>query len=106
MGGTAVSRSCFFAGWPDAGPCDGRLIRAHLVPRQVLKRELNAGPSVIDDPRTWVWCCGGPMGVSGHHGKFDSSRTLRIPRHRLPAGFVSFMDELGLGWWIDRTYPS
>jgi hypothetical protein len=99
---------CFFRDLPDAGPCDGRLIKAHLIPRQTLRRELNASPKLIDDPRVWRWCCGGVNGTGGHHGRFDSRgcNPLRIPRHRLPADFLELTEELGLGWWVDRTYPA
>lgn len=119
---------CFFHGWPGAGECDGQLIRAHLIPRQVLRREARAlvvrearaagkpaGLAVtlmepyvarlIEDPRSWVPCCGGPTGIGGHHGQLDHSRTLRIPFDALPYGFIEFCEELGLGWYITRTYP-
>lgn len=132
-----MARRCFFHGWPEAGPCNGRLIRAHLIPQQLIKRtcpdglyrygdvwlpparvrELEA-PSLdmsgfpwrscsalLMDPRSWVWCCGGPTGAQGHHGMLDYSRTIRIPRDRLPAGVEEFAAELGLLWWVDRTYP-
>lgn len=122
---------CFFAGWPDAGPCDGALIRAHLVPRQLLKRDFPWGvvlaedgrwyrrfrgesrpeasrfrslKALCDDPRSFVACCGGPMGPGGHHGMLDQSRTLRIPREQLPAAVEEFAAELGLVWWLDREY--
>jgi hypothetical protein len=94
---------CWFASLPDAGPCDGRLVKAHLIPRQLLKREGRA--DLIDDPRTWVPGCGGITGCSGHHGMLDYSRTLRIPRSLLPAAVEEVAEEAGLGWWIDRTYP-
>lgn len=129
-----MSLVCFFRGWPGAGPCDGWLIRAHLVPRQLLKRELprgvaycdeqerwvderdawafddDRGPRVRslselhDDPRGWVPCCGGPTGIGGHHGALDYSRKLRIPRDVLPVAVEEFAVELGLGWWLDREY--
>ncbi len=116
---------CFFAGWPGAGPCDGALIRAHLIPRQLLKREYPYGMVVVDgvreralrrerptrtlrelceDENGWVPCCGGSMGCSGHHGMLDYSRTLRIPRDRLPAAVEQFAAELGLAWFLDREY--
>lgn len=82
-------------------PCDGRLRRCHLIPKQVIKREAQLS---VWDARSWVWGCGGPTGVGGHHGMLDSSRTLRIPRDRLPAGLEEFAAELGLSWWLDRTY--
>jgi hypothetical protein len=101
-----VKRRCWFADLPGAGPCDGRLVRCHLVPRQVLRRELNASRAVLDDPRLWVWGCGGPVGVGGHHGRLDSRGCdpLRIPRHRLPLEFVAWCEELGLGWYVDREF--
>jgi hypothetical protein len=124
--------TCFFAGWPGAGPCDGRLIKAHLIPRQLLRREYPDGAvqyvtaegrtwarwrhgnpfgegyrtlkQLIDDERCWIPCCGGPMGPSGHHGQLDYSCTLRIPREKLPPGVEEFAAELGLSWYLDRTY--
>lgn len=110
--------ACFFAGWPGAGPCDGRLTRAHLVPQQLLKRTWNQREDlreqakaegrtlreVLWDPRCWVPCCGGPMGNGGHHGMLDQSRKLRIPREKLPPGVEEFAAELGLLWWLDREY--
>ena len=124
---------CFFKGRPGAGPCDGALIRAHLVPRQLLRREFPKGAvlrvtvgdgrkwvpwrhgdpfgeayrtlrQLQDDERSWVPCCGGPMGPGGHHGKLDQSRTLRIPRADLPSDVEEFAAELGLTWWLDREY--
>ncbi len=83
-------------------PCDGRLVRAHLIPRQVLKREWHG--CAINDPRSFMWACGGPMGASGHHGMLDSARTLRIPRERLPRVLEELAEELGLTWWLDREY--
>lgn len=128
--GTAVIR-CFFADTPTAGACDGQLIRGHLIPRQVLRREFPHGvvlddgrwrklgrnedrydllhhsvADLIDDPRSWVPMCGGPMGNSGHHGMLDTARTLRIKRERLPEGFLLFCDELGLTWFIERIYST
>jgi hypothetical protein len=104
---------CFFASLPDAGPCDGRLVRCHLIPRQKIRREARAlsGESlarVIDglvrDGRCWVWGCGGPMGQGGHHGQFKPDGPRPIPRHRLPPGLEEFAEETGLEWWLDYTY--
>jgi hypothetical protein len=98
-------RSCFFKGLPGAGPCDGRLVRCHLIRQQVLKRELNASPAILKDPRGYVWGCGGVTGCSGHHGALDTARTLRVPYARLPTAFIEWVEELGLGWWAAREYP-
>lgn len=88
------------------GLCEGRLIKAHLISRQVLIRELGGvtGRAAILDPRSWVWACGGIMGVSGHHGAFDSSKRLRVRRDRLPPGVEDLAEELDLVWWLDRTF--
>lgn len=93
---------CFFASLPGAGPCDGRLVKCHLIPRQLLKRK-GGNPK---DPRSFVLGCGGPMGLSGHHGRLDTRgcNPLRIPRHRLPAGVEELAQELALVWWLDREY--
>jgi hypothetical protein len=111
------------------------LIRAHLVPRQLLKRTFPKGvlrddegrwvsvqawmsagradasvreartlQQLIDDERSWVPCCGGIAGVSGHHGMLDTSRKLRIARAELPPAVEEFAAELGLVWWLDREY--
>jgi hypothetical protein len=87
---------------PPMPACHGRLIKAHLIPRQLLKREGSA--KAVEDPRSWVWACGGPMGNAGHHGMLDTARTLRIPRDRLPEALEELASELGLGWWLSRTY--
>jgi hypothetical protein len=101
-----MKRVCWFKDLPDAGPCDGRLVRCHLIRRQVLRHELNASRAVMDDPRGWVWGCGGITGAAGHHGAADwaGPGKLEIPHERLPVEFLAWVDELGLGWWIDRTY--
>lgn len=82
------------------GPCDGRLVKAHLIPKQMLKRER------IDpwDSRVWVPMCGGPTGLGGHHGCLDHSRTIRIPRDALPVQLEVFAAEHGLTWWLEREY--
>lgn len=105
-----MRRRCFLARFSDR-PCDGRLVKAHLIPRQTLKREVCGATGtrllyldVVNDPRSWVWACGGPLGNAGHHGMLDASRTLRIPRDRLPLALEDFAAELGLGWWLDREY--
>jgi hypothetical protein len=94
--------TCFFVDWPDAGPCSGQLIRAHLVKRQVLRRE--GHQPAINDPRSWIPVCGGPQGNGGHHGMLDNSRTLRLTRDDLPEGFVELMGELDMLWYLDKHY--
>jgi len=104
----APSSFCFFRAFGviehgDPMPlCSGRLVRCHLIPKVVLER---AGGRVWDR-RAWVWACGGETGVAGHHGMLDSSRTLRLPRAAIPEGTEELAYELGLMWWLDRTYGS
>jgi hypothetical protein len=92
-------RRCFFA---DEGPCAGRLVKAHLIPKQRIRREV--GAEHMWDDRTWVWVCGGASGVNGHHGQLDFSRTMRIPRARLPRELEEFAAEHGLVWSLERDY--
>lgn len=115
--------SCFFAGVRGAGPCSGRLVRAHLIPKQVIRREVvsarSKGPTgrwpidtaqraelarILWDERVIAPVCGGLMGNAGHHGALDTARTLRIARAELPEGVEFFAAEYGLLWWLDREY--
>lgn len=82
------------------GPCDGHLVKAHLIPKQMLRRE----KLPLWDDAVWVPICGGPTGIGGHHGMLDYSRTLRIPREVLPAALEAFAAEHGVAWWLDREY--
>ena len=100
-----VPSPCFFAEFgvfehDQRTPCDGRLVRCHLIPRQVLRR---AGWDEWD-ARAWVFGCGGIMGDSGHHGAFDHARTIWLPRSALPAEVEQLAYESGLLWFLDRTY--
>jgi hypothetical protein len=92
--------------------CDGSLIRAHLIPRQDIKRALRGAlPGVsreeerrwCDDTRCWVLACGGCTGLGGHHGMFDSF-LLRVARSELPEGIEDFAGALDLTWLLDRKY--
>jgi hypothetical protein len=99
----ALRRTCFLARFSRV-PCSGRLVKAHLIPRQVLKREVGKGWSrYVKDERSFVPACGGLVGLSGHHGALDHY-ALRIPRAAIPAGTEELAAELGLTWWLDRRY--
>jgi hypothetical protein len=120
---------CFFAGRRGWGPCDGALIRAHVVPKRMMKRELWAPLNrehppmkareilggLIWDPRAWVPCCGGPTGIGGHHAELDTpglSLAPRLTRAELPEGLEDFVRELDgmlagrepFAVWMDKTY--
>jgi hypothetical protein len=82
--------------------CNGRLVEAHLLPKQLLKRH---GVTELYAVGSWVWACGGPdYGADGHHGEFDSSRTLRLARFQIPDLTERFAKQYGLEWYLDRTY--
>ncbi len=163
-----MKQRCWFREIPGAGPCEGSLVRCHLISKDRLKKEfpkgavlvagkwerelpLAAGPdsegiyidcidgrdfgglggcdvrdgaihdprcphadgvewhrrslhALLNDPRVWVWGCGGPTGLSGHHGMVDGARRLRISRSALPPRLEEYAEELGLGWELDRAY--
>jgi hypothetical protein len=89
------------------GPCDGQLVKAHLIPKQRIKRELHRPLEelfgIVWDERCWVPVCGGPTGIGGHHGRLDSCQ-LSVPRSALPEGLEAFAEEYGLVWSLDRDF--
>jgi hypothetical protein len=92
-------------------PCEGRLVRCHLIARQELERhpvfaglDVIAAHNFVYDSRVWVWGCGGITGLSGHHGAFDYARSIRLPRLSLPEGLEQLAGELELEWYLDRVY--
>lgn len=123
-GNGAASPRCFFR---VRGGCDGRLDRAHLIPKQHIKRAFPHGlmrrvdgllapcargesyvsggmawepvsmDLVVWDPRCWTWMC------RRHHTDFDAHR-FRITREELPAGVISFATEHFLLARIDHDY--
>jgi hypothetical protein len=86
--------------------CNGELIKAHLIPQRVLLKELPAELSagLIWDERVWVWACGGPTGLGGHHGAFDVSKRLRVPRSEIPPALEKLAKKLKLTWYLDQAY--
>lgn len=120
---------CWLAQFSDV-PCDGPLVRVHLIPRSLLKKEFRNGvylqrcrpggsglavgeettwrswQELAIDRAAWVFACGGIMGNSGHHGMLDVARTLRIPRSAIPEETERFAAMLELEWWLDREYGS
>lgn len=81
---------CWFARFTET-PCSGRLVRCHIIDKQVLRR---AGADPWDD-RAWVWGCGGAgHGNEGHHGEFDARRLI-VARSALPAGVEELAIEIG-----------
>jgi hypothetical protein len=99
---------CFFAvfGYMVDGspvpPCDGGLVKCHLIPRQVLKA--NHLEHHVWNGCVWVWGCGGLTGIAGHHGMLDHSRTLKLPRSAIPAATETFACQHHLIWYLDREY--
>lgn len=106
---------CWFEG---KGPCDGRLVRAHLIPRQRIARELftrfreqdmtrpDAAQKAFDlawSDDVWVPMCGGPTGVGGHHGLFDSRR-ISIARAALPEKVERFAETWSLEWSLTADF--
>ena len=96
---------CFFE---HLGGCEGRLVRAHLIPKQRIKREVlsisyNRTREILWDPRCWRWMCGGLTGLGGHHGQFDNKQ-IRIRYDELPAAVKEYAAQYGLEWSLERDY--
>lgn len=93
--------TCFLAQFSKR-PCEGRLIRAHLLAKQALKRR---GLDPWDDA-TWVWACGGPPhmhGLGGCHGRLDNY-TLIVPPEALPEALVAFAERESMVPYIERRF--
>jgi hypothetical protein len=112
---------CFFA---HLGGCEGRLVKAHLIPKSSIKRELSArlGRHCVHTPKTcpygavcadcgmaeilaaiwdercWRWMCGGAVGLSGHHGAYDAKQ---IRLDEWPQDFVEFLVEHEIHWMTE-----
>jgi hypothetical protein len=102
-----MSPSCWFE---YLGGCDGRLVKAHLIPKQRIKREVRVPVTVgyginevVWDERCWTWMCGGPTGIGGHHGAFDAKQ-IRIQPWDLPPSLLEYAQEYGLEWCLERDY--
>lgn len=81
---------CWLARFTDT-PCEGRLVRTHLLDKQVLKK---AGIDPWDE-RSWVLSCGGlGHGNEAHHGDLDSGK-LKVPRSELPKCVEELAAEIG-----------
>lgn len=87
---------CFFNRELGMQDCDGRMDRAHLLPKQRMRQH---GIKDVWDERTWVFAC------RKHHTQFDA-RFIRISRFQLPAGTIAYALENGLEWSLDRDYPN
>lgn len=91
---------CFFHG---DGTCSGLLERAHLIPKQRIKRELKYRLSadelhdVVWDPRVLVLAC------RRHHILFDAWR-LRPLREALPEGVEEFARQWGFEAFLERDF--
>lgn len=91
---------CWLAAFSDV-PCDGRMEKAHLVRQQTIKREIRGA----EDPKAILWDSRVLRpGCYRHHTMLDQAKTLRIPREAIPVETEQYAAELGLTWWLDRTY--
>ncbi len=88
--------NCWLAQIDRTRACDGPIDQAHLIPKQLLKRE---GVADIWDHRLTVPAC------RLHHANWDN-HCFRVPRESLPERFLTAVDELGLSWWVDRRFGS
>lgn len=140
-----MKAECWFRDLARAGPCEGALVRCHLIDQQEMRKRFPKGAVKIDgrwfsvqrlrrpdpemselahliddepvrrtleelqaDERSFVPGCGGLVGLSGHHGRFDFAAhdrsRLIVPRSMLPAETIEYAAELELTPWLERTY--
>jgi hypothetical protein len=100
--GAMSEPECFFV---HLGGCEGRLVKAHLVPKQTIRRELRprssswAVEAAVNDPRCWRPMCGGPTGIGGHHGAYDA---YQIRLHAWPEDFLEFLREYDIEFLAEK----
>lgn len=70
--------------------------RVHLLKAQTVRREVGAEHEF--DPRIIV------AGCRLHHGMFDFTRAIRVPRGMLPPSVEEFAAEHGVEWMVERSY--
>jgi hypothetical protein len=88
--------TCFFARFSDE-PCDGPTDKAHLIPKQRIKREVSDDPRLVWHPSVWVHAC------RRHHADFDN-HVFRIARSDLPAVTEAAAKVLGMEWSLVSDY--
>lgn len=89
--------TCWFAEYA-TDPCAGRLEKAHILPKQLLRRE-DLGEHLWDEA-VWV------PGCRHHHFQFDAYRGLCVPLGAVPVETVAFADRHGLGWYLERRFTA
>ena len=89
------------------------MVKAHLIPKAALKRELatkfwkggeervtarEMAAGLVWDQATWRWMCGGLTKLSGHHGAFDHKQ---VKLDAWPEDFVEFLREYDIEWMAE-----
>jgi hypothetical protein len=70
----------------------------HLIPRQLIRREVSDRREVLWHPATWVWAC------RRHHGALDVERSIRLSLDDIPGVTHEFAHITGLDWYLTREY--
>lgn len=68
--------------------CNGRLDRAHLIPKQRMKKAGITDQDVIWDPRVWRWVC------RAHHHALDM-KFIHLTEDQYPPEVGEWADEHG-----------
>lgn len=77
----------------------------HVTPQQLLRRVARErglyAPALLSDARNRLVLCSGPQSCHARH----EAAFRRVPRGLVPAEALEFAADLGLEWYIERTYP-
>jgi hypothetical protein len=92
---------CWFAG-RGAGPCEGKLDKAHWIPKQRIKREFKHADQEQLDELVWHPAVWSPM-CRKHHSAFDA-KMLRIRREDVPLQAERWAEMFGMTWSLDVDY--
>lgn len=87
--------------YPVSGCSQGRLDVHHVVPQQVIKREVHEEDvrEALLDERNLIPMC------RRHHELYENRR-FRFTREELPASVEAFARDEALEWWLDANYPN
>lgn len=126
--------ACWFYPIPGSGPCEGRLVRCHLIPKQLFRQHFPRGAYFHDGQ--WVEAGQaharldlpplatlpyrtrralqddprasvygcGGMVGLGGHHGAYDGHKLRVSYSRLPPGARQYARELGLDWWLRKHH--